>query len=363
MIWRNLMRRKTRSILTIVGVAIGVAAVVSLVAMGDGFYSQMNSMLSKGGGDLAVRQAKTADMALSALDEDLGRRLAALPEVEHVSGMIMGFASTPDIPYLIGYGYDPNEYSIRQFKIVEGARLTSDRQVIIGKGAAKNLKLRVGQTFKLFSTSFKVVGVYETGTPFQDAGFVITLKDAQAVFKKPRQVSFYELKLKQPDKADEVKKKIEERYPEVVAAKSTEFVEGSQDVEVMRSLTWALSMIAVLVGGISMMNTMVMSVMERTREIGVLRAVGWRRRRIIMMVVQESLLLSGIGGILGILMGVGLVELVARLPGVGGLLAGAYRPSLFIQAMVVSLALGTVGGLYPAWRASRLSPMEALRYE
>ncbi len=363
MIWRNLMRRKTRSILTVVGVAIGVAAVVSLVAMGDGFYTQMNSMLSKGGSDLAIRQAKTADMTLSALDEDLGRRLAALPEVEHVSGMVMGFASTPTIPYLIGYGYAPDEYAIRQFKIVDGARLTSDRQVILGKAAAKNLKLKVGQTFKLFSTSFKVVGIYETGTPFQDAGFVMTLKDAQAVFKKPRQVSFYEVKLKHPDRVDEVKKQIEERYPDVVAAKASEFTEGSQDVEVMRSMTWGLSMIAVLVGGIGVMNTMVMSVLERTREIGVLRAAGWRRRRIIMMVVQESLLLSVIGGIVGIAIGIGLVELVAMMPGIGGLFAGAYRPSLFLQAMGVSLALGTVGGLYPAWRASRLSPMEALRYE
>lgn len=363
MIWRNLMRRKVRSLLTVVGVAIGVAAVVSLVAMGDGFYSQMNSMLSKGGADLTVRQAKAADMTLSALDEDMGRRLAAMPEVEQVSGLILGIASAPGIPYLMVYGYDPTEYAIRHFKILEGSRLTSTRQAILGKGAAKNLKLKVGQSIKLFSTSFRVVGIYETGTPFEDAGLVVPLKDAQAIFKKPQQVSFYELKLREPDKADEIKKRIEARYPDAFAAKSAEFSESTQDVQVTRSMTWGLSMIAVLVGGIGVMNTMVMSVFERTREIGVLRAVGWRRRRIIAMVLTESLLLSLIGGLVGIALGVGLIQLVSLLPGVGGLFAATYRPTLFVQAMVVALALGTVGGLYPAWRASRLSPLEALRYE
>ncbi len=349
MIRRNLMRRKVRSLLTIVGVAIGVAAVVSLVAMGDGFYSQMNSMLSKGGADLTVRQAKAADMTLSALDEDVGRRLAAMPEVEQVSGLIIG--------------YDPTEYAIRHFKILEGGRLTSVRQAILGKGAAKALKLRVGQSVKLFSTSFRVVGIYETGTPFEDAGLVIPLKDAQAVFKKPQQVSFFELKLRDPEKADDLKKRIESRYPDAFAAKSAEFSESSQDVQVTRSMTWGLSMIAVLVGGIGVMNTMVMSVFERTREIGVLRAVGWRRRRIILMVLMESLLLSVVGGLFGIALGIGLIQLVGLLPGIGSLFAAAYQPSLFIQAMVVALALGTVGGIYPAWRASRLSPLEALRYE
>jgi ABC-type antimicrobial peptide transport system permease subunit len=363
MIWRNLMRRKVRSLLTIFGVAIGVAAVVSLVAMGDGFYAQMNSMLSKGGADLTVRQSNAADMTLSALDDSMGRAIASIPGVEEVSGLILGVASTPGIPYLIVYGYEPTEFAIRHYRITEGARLTSARQAILGKGAAKAMKLRVGQTLKLFSTSFRVVGIYETGTPFEDAGLVIPLKDAQNIFKKPQQVSFFELKLRQPDRADDVKKRIEARFPEALAAKSAEFSEGSQDVQVMNSMTWGLSMIAVLVGGISVMNTMVMSVFERTREIGVLRAVGWRRRRIISMVLQESLMLSAIGGVAGIALGVGLVQLIGLLPGIGGIFAGAYRPSLFIQAMGVSLALGAIGGLYPAWRASRLSPLEALRYE
>lgn len=363
MIWRNLFRRKVRSLLTIAGVAIGIAAVVSLVAMGDGFYSQMNSMLSKGGADLAVRQDKAADMTMSALDESVGQGMAAIPGVEEVSGLVMGFASAPDSPYLLVYGYDPQEYAIRHFKIIEGTKLAGQRQAILGKGAAKNLKLRVGQSLKLFSTSFRVVGIYETGTPFEDGGLVISLKDAQAVFKKPQQVSFFQLKLKQPERAEEIKKIVEARYPEAFAAKSAEFSESSQDVQTTRSMTWGLSLIALLVGGIGVMNTMIMSVFERTREIGVLRAVGWRRRRIILMVLQESLLLSLMGGLVGIGLGIGLIQLISSAPGIGSILSGTISPGLFLQAMGVALALGAVGGLYPAWRASRLSPMEALRYE
>jgi ABC-type antimicrobial peptide transport system permease subunit len=112
-----------------------------------------------------------------------------------------------------------------------------------------------------------------------------------------------------------------------------------------------------------MMNAMLMSVFERTRELGVLRALGWRRRRVLRMVLGESLALSLLSTLLGIAIGVGLNALFSLEPTYGQLLPAIYTPGSFAQVVVLALALGGLGGLYPAWRAANLRPVEALRYE
>jgi putative ABC transport system permease protein len=111
------------------------------------------------------------------------------------------------------------------------------------------------------------------------------------------------------------------------------------------------------------MNAMLMSVFERTREIGTLRALGWRRRRVIGMIVRESLMLSFLSGLAGIAFGMGLGWLTTLEPTMGSFLKGEYPVTLLAQALGVALVLGGIGALYPAARAANLSPIEALRYE
>jgi putative ABC transport system permease protein len=121
--------------------------------------------------------------------------------------------------------------------------------------------------------------------------------------------------------------------------------------------------LALIVGGIVVANTMIMSIFERTREIGTLRALGWRRRRILGQILLESLLLCLVSAVLGSIMGVGLLSLVTMAPGVGQFVTATWSPDVFITAFVTAAVLGILGGLYPAWRASKLEPAEALRYE
>ncbi|MFQ5875496.1 MAG: ABC transporter permease [Dehalococcoidia bacterium] len=365
MILKTLLRRKTRTFLTVVGIAIGVAAVVALGAIAEGMVAQLTGMLTKGGADLTVMQANIADMSLSAIDDDVGRRIAAMPAVKSVSGMIMSVIPAKGMPYFLIFGYDPKEYAIKHFKIIEGEKLTSGRrrQIIIGSMAADNLKKGVGDTIRVFESAYRIVGIYETGVPYEEGGGVIALKEAQAIFRKPRQVGFYEVKLKRIDRAEEVIEEIERRFPQVSVSKSAEFAERTPDIQTMRSIIPVLSSIAIIVGGVGMMNTMLMSVFERTREIGVFRALGWRRGRILWMILRESLALGLMGGLLGIVLGVGMIKAIERLPAVSSLLRGMFSLSLFAQALLIALALGAIGGLYPAWRASKLKPIEALRYE
>ncbi|HEX9074208.1 MAG TPA: FtsX-like permease family protein, partial [Anaerolineae bacterium] len=359
---RNLLRQRTRTLLTTLAIGIGVGLVVALGGMGEGLLQQFSAI---GGqtGDLMITEAKASDISLAAIDDKVGRFAAGLPAVESVSGMLIGIAAAPGAPYFLAFGLDPTSFAIRHFAITDGERLRTPREIILGKIAAKNFKKKVGDSLQVLGTSYRIVGIYETGIGYEDSAGVLSLPEAQRLFKKPNQVSAYGIKMRDPSQAEVVRRQIESRFSQVSVSRSTEFAEKSNDMNTFRAETNALSFISILVGGVGMMNAMLMSVYERTREIGTLRALGWRRRRVVWMIVREALLLSLLGGLAGILLGVGLGTLIGMEPSMGSYLTGSYSFTLFAQAILVALVLGGIGALYPAWRASSLSPIEALRYE
>jgi ABC-type antimicrobial peptide transport system permease subunit len=223
--------------------------------------------------------------------------------------------------------------------------------------------MQVGDTMRLFDRAFRVVGIYETGVSFQDGGGVVTLRDAQRLFGQPNKVSFLGIWLKDRAQAEAVSQRVETRFPEVAVSRASAFAEDVSDLQALEGITWGISFMALVVGGLGMMNTMVMSVFERTREIGVLRALGWRHWRVLGMILRESVILTLLGGAVGSLVGVLFGLLLNTLPTVQGWMQLKYDAGLFAQALVTALGLGVVGGIYPAWWASNLRPVEALRYE
>ncbi len=361
MVWKSLWRRRARSLLTVLGVSIGVAAVVVLGAMAEGLAQGYAGMT--GDADLLVMQANVYDITLSALDEDLGPRIAQLPGVRNVSGVIVGLVALEKVPYFFVNGHDPEGVSIRHFRIVQGNRLRRPGQMLLGRQAATNLKKSIGDIVRLFSKPFSVVGIYETGQLFEDNGAVIPLSDAQRILKKSRRVSFFEVRLYDPSEADKAKHLIEDLSPEVSVTKASDLANEQQTVATIRGMAWGISMIAVLIGGLGMMNTMIMAVFEQTREIGVLRALGWRRYRILGLVLGQSICLSLLGGLVGTFIGLGLIWIVNRTPAIASIAPASLRAELLFQGLVMAFALGFVGGVYPAWRAASLRPIEALRYE
>jgi ABC-type antimicrobial peptide transport system permease subunit len=306
---------------------------------------------------------RDASVDLSKIDEDIVRRIAVTPGVQAAEGFLTGYTTLGDLPFFIVFGYQPRGLSIREFPIVEGDPLSTNRQIILGRVAATNLRKRVGQTVRIFDSTFKIVGIYETGVPFQDGGGVVTLRDAQKLFGQTRKVSFMGIWLEDPEQVETVKQEIEARFPEISLGQASDFTENLTDMQMMEASTWGIALMALMVGGLGMTNTMVMSVIERTREIGVLRALGWRKRRVLWMIVRESVALSLLGGIAGTLAGVLFGLALNLLPMMQGFFTMQYNAGLFAQAFGTALVLGVIGGVYPAWRASKLQPVEALRYE
>jgi putative ABC transport system permease protein len=151
--------------------------------------------------------------------------------------------------------------------------------------------------------------------------------------------------------------------PELHASLAGEFLSQMPDMEASDAMMSGISFLAILIGGIGVFNTMLMAVFERTREIGVLRALGWRRLAILVLILKEALILGVIGGLVGIGIAIGLVSLLGMEPTYGPMITPLWEWDVFLRAIVMAVALSMIGGLYPAYRATRLEPVEALRYE
>jgi putative ABC transport system permease protein len=215
----------------------------------------------------------------------------------------------------------------------------------------------------MMDSNYRVVGIFETGLAYEEVAVVVSLRDAQVLTGRPRQVMMYALKLANSGEAERVRDDLREGFPGVDFSLTAEFSESLNDFETLSSMVQQISSLAVFIGGLGMLNTMLMSVLERTREIGVFRALGWRRRQVLVMVLGEALVLGVVGGVVGVGVGLGLTRLVTLIPGLFGSIDPVYPPELFFQALAVAGAAGLVGGLYPAWRAAKMHPAGALRYE
>lgn len=361
---QSLWQRTGRSLLTLAAIAITVGAVVALQAVLRGTAESMTQMATGSGSEIMIREADVADTSLSAIDRRVGAQIEGLPGVRSSSGIVLTALTEPNLgTFLILLGYSPREFAIERFNIVEGHTITGSRQIMLGRVLANASNKSVGDTIEISGSRFRVVGIYESGTGWEEMGGVIPLRDAQALAGRPNKVTMIGVKVVDPEQAPEIVREINERFPEVHAALAGEFVEQMPDMEAGEAMLDGISFLAILVGGIGVLNTMLMAVLERTREIGVLRTMGWRRRRVMGLILQESLLLSAGGGAVGILVAFGLVLAIQQVPAVGQAFTASWEPSVFVRALLVALTLGLIGGLYPSLRASNFRPVEALRYE
>jgi len=360
----SLIQRSSRTLLTLGAIGLTVGAIIAIESIMRGASNTFTDLFSAGNFEIMVRQADIADTSLSAVDDRIGDKIAAFPEVKNTSGMIFTAVMMPDTGgFFILQGYAPNELGIQRFKIIEGKPLTANHQIILGGTMADTLNLGIGDNIELSGSRFKVVGIYESNISWEELGGVITLRDGQTFTGRPRKSTILAVKVNDPSQAHTVVDKINRQFPEVEAGLSGEFVEQLPDMQSSDAMISAISVLAILVGGIGVLNTMLMAVFERTREIGVLRALGWRRRRILSLILREALLLGLMGGITGIGAALLMIFLFQQVPMVGGMLDPVWDWDVFARAIFVALMLGLFGGLYPAYRATQLQPVEALRYE
>ncbi|MBN1312318.1 MAG: FtsX-like permease family protein [Anaerolineae bacterium] len=373
MVFKNLLRRKGRTVLAVLGIGIGVASIVALGALADGLSAGYSSVLSGSDADLVISEPDAYDIIMSTIDESIGRDLQAMPEVDAVSALIQGMIQTDQSPYFFVFAYSEDSFVFERFNIIEGtdlysreARAVSGRPMLIGTAAAEAFDKGVGDTMRLGGSMYRITGIYETGVAFEEGGAVLLIDDAQAQLGMQNQVSAYYIQLREhmtdPERVERLRERIGAHYPDI-SISTTEDLAGSTIMsQALQAAVWTIAALAILIGGISMMNSQLMSVIERTREIGILRAVGWRSWRVMWLILSESVMVGLLGGTLGILLGWGMLRAFS---GALSLFGAPVDPqsTQIAQAFVVVVVLGVLGGVYPAYRASQLQPVEALRYE
>jgi putative ABC transport system permease protein len=233
--------------------------------------------------------------------------------------------------------------------------------VILGEIYAEDNDYKVGDNIEVDGKDFEVVGIYETGDSNMAGGVFTSISKVGEIMDDEDSISNIYVKVEKGEDAQEVADRIDEKYGDNITT-ITSIMEMEQMADMLNMLqasTWAISLLAIIVGGLGIINTMLMSVFERTREIGVLKAVGWSNKRILGMIVGESIVITLVSAVIGSVVGFLACTLLGPQMGIEPL----FTPKIFIQAFAIAIIVGIVGGLYPAIKAVKLPPTEALRYE
>ncbi|MGD8564881.1 MAG: ABC transporter permease [Candidatus Bathyarchaeota archaeon] len=365
---KNLKRRKLRTILAILGISLGVMLITSLLTVMDGLEGSITESLRLLSGNLIIQEKGAIDQVFSIVNasmiDDLLNRTdiqAVSPEIYVAKGLQGG--AGPRFITLIGVTKTYSEIvSPGYIKTGSYFNENDSQKIILGNKLASQLELDVGEFFLIDSINFTVVGIFETSTIADAMIGLIPLEDARAMRNlTEEQISVIEVKPVDPDKTTDIESFVESNFEDVEVVFPEDLVsEATEVLNSLRGTVWLVSAIAVFIGGIGIANAMLMSVIERTPEIGLLKATGWRNIDVASSVLMEALGVGVIGCIVGLGLGVGASQL-----------AQSYIPALMVRLNTITIleslffgvGLSMVSGIYPAVKASRLSPIEAIRGE
>jgi putative ABC transport system permease protein len=401
---RNLLTRPARTGLAMIGLSIPVLGVLGLFSLSSGIRNLLVDTLAQIQGIIVLRENAPTDL-LSDLPATMANSLRQVPGVRVVAPQVWKIAPSIEGRSLIARsaadlltrpGNEPlkgllNMVQIAGQDIAEHARLRSDvyrnrllppdqgggrfldesdrgrPNIVISTTIAREYPgasgqpRQVGDPLRIGSQTFTIVGIYSTGSMLLDHAIVMDLGTARQLMNlKNETVSCFLVEPASLALTDEVAGAIERAIPGVDARTMSEFQLGAGRMLTELDLLLLLILsLAVLVGSIGILNTMLMSTSERLAEFGIMRSNGWSRGDVLRLLLAESVCLGLLAGLAGCLLALAAVRAIN--PFLDGGLRLVITPGTLLLGMLLALALGTLGGIYPAWRASRLAPMEIIR--
>jgi len=365
---KNLKRRKMRTSLAILGIALGVMLITSLLFIMDGLESSITGSLELLSGNLIIQEKGSFDQTLSIVNVSLIKNLRNNTDIKVISPEIyvartLPGGAVPRFVTLIGVTDSYSEIvSSTYIKFGTFFNETDSGKIILGSKLANRLDLKVGDIFPIDSSPFDVTGIFETNTLADVIIALIPIEDARDLRNlSADQISVIEIKPVDPDKADEIRSYVESNFEDYEVVFPEDLMEEASEIMgTLRNTVWLVSAIAVLIGGIGIANAMLMSVMERTPEIGLLKATGWRNIDVAYSVLIEAFGIGVIGGLIGLLLG-----MVAAQTAQNIIPALTVRLTLttILESLIFGVGLSLGSGVYPAVKAARLAPIRAIRGE
>jgi len=362
---RNLYRQPVRTSLTTLGVAVGVVAIVAFGAMTRGLWASTNAAIHFAESDMMIFQAGVAGDLFSSLDEKaMTAALRSDPDVADVSSYLWQIMPAERMPFAFLIGVHKERMREHSHRLLHGRYVEAEDEVLLGAIAARMLHKDVGDRVRISRAEYRVVGIFETDVVYFNGAIVMSMTRLQEISHKGGQVTSFQLKVRPGADAKVVSDRLERAIPNIVAITSAEqYHKVDRGLEIAEAVNQRVGFLALVVGSIIVGNTMWMAVNERIREVGVLRALGWSKGRVVAMILIESAGVSLLAWVVGCFLGWGLARLSTRLPFSAQFVDPILDWTVVGQALIVAMALGVLGGVLPAWRAARISPVEALRHE
>ncbi len=365
MIFTNLRRHRVRTAIGATGIALGVATMLSVVGLLGGAVKMFERILSSNS-EMVVFERNVSDLFFSNVPLEVADELESQPFVKGVQPVLFAIISAPDRPVVTCFGIRASDSRLRKGEWLQGGidRFTDDGEgVVLGERAAEFLDAKPGGKVELGQASYPVAGVVRLENGFENGGVFMPLLACQKAFHKEGVCSVVTVALEEGHEAAEVKSWMEANHGKLTALENEEFNQTYSQFKIIKTTAWVVGGCAFLLGGLSVTNTMILSVFSRIKEIAIARVCGFSRGQVAKMIFGEALLVSAIGTFFGWGLSMAGLRLLRMVP----MLQGYIEPNIgwkeAVGAMTLAVLTALAGAMYPAWYASRLKPAQALRFE
>jgi ABC-type lipoprotein release transport system permease subunit len=357
----NLVRHKARTIATAAGIALGVGLIVALLSVGSGLKRTAEQLVHLGRADMGIFQSGVADPTASILPTSMVDRLERRPDVAEATPLLLVVTGIRQSPAAVVFGAEQDGFFAERLVMTRGRRSLGPGQVLVGDQLAEQLHLRPSSELTIKRQRFTVAGIYHTGIFFEDTGATIDLGAAQRLEHRGDEATTIAVQLHPDEPLDDAEKSIRQSFPAITILGTADDASrvGANGQLVSKAVT-IIATLALILGGLGVTNTMAMAVLERERELALLNAVGWRRRRIAFLVLAEGVATSVLGAGVGLLIGVLGADWLNQALDVASVVSPHVTPWTIGQALLIGVAIGVLGGLYPAWRGTTVAPTRVL---
>lgn len=365
--FRNLWRRPVRSCLTAMGVAVAVATLIALVGTSQGIERAWSQSMSGRGIHMLGIRKNTVELLTSTIDQEVVESVKETSGIKAASGELADLLKFEN--GFVGVTGWPTESFLWETLVIKKGRHFGKEDLngaLLGQRLAERLGLDIGSSIPLLDTPVVVTGIFKQASALNESAMIIPLPLMQKLMGKEGKVTVINLRLTNPDdiqKTAAVRDQLNGSFPGLSFFETKEVTESNQMIGLLKKINWSISIIALLMGLFFVLNTLLMSVNERIREIGILKALGWRKARIMTLIMFEGMLLAGIGSAAGLVMGLAGLYGLASLKYLQGFIDPSLSAGFLVRIVLAAAGLGLLGSFYPAWRTSRLRAVYALKQE
>ncbi len=380
LVFKNITRKKSRFLFTVFGIAVGIASLVTLLSLGAGLESQVRKQSEQLGAELVVTpkgwcayeqiSVLTGETLPEAIPNEDVEKVAAVPGVTAIPYLVQRTAiKNQPVPVV---GIEPSRMkAFKGWDIDRGEYLLNEGNVVVGFGIAKQFELNAGDKLTIRGAPFRLNGILKEVGNRDDLAIYMDLATAQKLYQVRDMVSFIAVRVDDITQIDKYSAEIQERANVAVVSDKQLVRSVLAIVGTVRNTLQMIAAVAILAACFGIINTMMTAIHERKREIGILQALGAKRRAIFTLFLYESAFYGLVGGVIGMVLGFGFSYFAAPYIGQNeftAFLGSAESAKVFSldvmgEAIFFSVLVASLSGIYPALQASKLSPVEAISYE